>query len=515
MWTPDLKTHRESQKIRAEMIPYAARGGFDLGCGTRKVFGHFVGVDSGKDRDLFAMNVAPDIVSDCAALPMFADESTHCVFSSHLLEHIADYRSALREWWRLVKEGGYLCLYLPHRDLYPNIGVKGASPDHVHDFHPDDIIAAMREIAGNADILQNQVRDGHEEYSFFQVYEKLAEGSGWRESWSDPKPEKTVGIVRPGAFGDAIWSSAITAEFKRQGYHVTVYTGLQGGEVLAADPNIDRLIAMYPHALESDEDWVLYYLHESRKFTRWVNLIGTVEVSLLPHPQDPAYLWSDKVRHARCNKNYMESMFEVAELPTEASAMVQRYYPNEVESQWATEQRAKLFPGPLVVIAPTGSGPTKTWPHVQRFMDLMAARGVYTLVLGDVRQELRAPKDFGCVLGRDLSIRLALALALTADAVVGTETAITNAVANEPMPKVLLLSHSSPENLTKHWTNTMAVEPAGIGCYPCHRLHRDFTFCQKDAVTGFAACQAAVSAEVVADALAPLLDRLQAERKAA
>ncbi len=40
------------------------------------------------------------------------------VYSSHTLEHMADIEVALQNWWRVVKNGGYLILYSPHRDLY-------------------------------------------------------------------------------------------------------------------------------------------------------------------------------------------------------------------------------------------------------------------------------------------------------------------------------------------------------------------------------------------------------------
>jgi ADP-heptose:LPS heptosyltransferase len=436
------------------------------------------------------------------------------VFSSHLLEHIADYRAALREWWRLVKVNGYLVLYLPHRDLYPRIGEPGSNSDHKHDFAPEDILDVMREIAPDADAQVNETRDQMREYSFFQVYQKLPAGKGWRESWQAPKPAKTAAVVRPGAYGDAIWSSSLTAELKRQGYHVTLYTARCGAEVLAADPNIDRLIRLHDNAFATDADWMLYYLWESRKYDRFHNLIGVVEVDLLPHPHDVRYQWPAVVRHKRMNVNYMEAMHEIAQLPVERYE--QRFYPTSEERAWAAEQRVKLFDGPLVVVAPCGSGQPKTWPHVQRFMDLMAARQVYTLVLGDLRQELKAASKYQVVIGRDLQIRQAMALAQTADVVVGTESAILNAVANEDQVlKVALLSHSSRENLTKHWSNTMSVEPEAIKCYPCHRLHVGFEFCTKDADTGFAACQAAVGAELVADAIAPTLDRLQQVAKAA
>lgn len=40
------------------------------------------------------------------------------VYSSHTLEHMTDIEVALQNWWRVLKNGGYLILYIPHRDLY-------------------------------------------------------------------------------------------------------------------------------------------------------------------------------------------------------------------------------------------------------------------------------------------------------------------------------------------------------------------------------------------------------------
>ena len=82
--------------------------------------------------------------------------------------------------------------------------------------------------------------------------------------------------------------------------------------------------------------------------------------------------------------------------------MGQRFYPSAEERSWASEQRRKLFPGPLVAIAPTGSGGPKTWPHVQRFMDLMAQIGVYTVVLGELRQDYAhlSDEEFGAGIAR-------------------------------------------------------------------------------------------------------------------
>lgn len=54
---------------------------------------------------------------DGVTLP-FADNSQDAVFSSHTLEHIADYRTILRDWFRVVKVGGHMIISVPHQYLY-------------------------------------------------------------------------------------------------------------------------------------------------------------------------------------------------------------------------------------------------------------------------------------------------------------------------------------------------------------------------------------------------------------
>lgn len=42
------------------------------------------------------------------------DNSLDFVFSSHCLEHLEDWQGAIKEWYRVIKNGGSLILYLPH-----------------------------------------------------------------------------------------------------------------------------------------------------------------------------------------------------------------------------------------------------------------------------------------------------------------------------------------------------------------------------------------------------------------
>ena len=91
------------------------------------------------------------------------------VHSSHCLEHLHDPKQALRQWWQLVRPGGYLVLVVPHEDLYeqgfwPSI----FNPDHKATFRLDgtaswspvsfDIRELVRELSG-AILISAEVQD--------------------------------------------------------------------------------------------------------------------------------------------------------------------------------------------------------------------------------------------------------------------------------------------------------------------------------------------------------------------
>jgi SAM-dependent methyltransferase len=78
------------------------------------------GLDVGYGGDLLSENCQGwDIEhGDAQTLKGLKDSEFDFVYSSHTLEHVDDAEITLRNWWRVIKPGGYLILYLPHRDLY-------------------------------------------------------------------------------------------------------------------------------------------------------------------------------------------------------------------------------------------------------------------------------------------------------------------------------------------------------------------------------------------------------------
>jgi predicted SAM-dependent methyltransferase len=173
VWRIDDPQGNESAKIRWELVEYTRGRGLDLGCGPFKAFPHFIGVDNGHHDQQFGwQNKANLIVESCEKLDLIASQSMDFVFSSHLLEHIEDYQAALKEWFRCVKPGGYLILYVPDEDEYPKVGEEGANPDHKWNVNYDRVVDAMKEI-GSWDLVDFQKRNQDYEYSLFFVFKRI------------------------------------------------------------------------------------------------------------------------------------------------------------------------------------------------------------------------------------------------------------------------------------------------------------------------------------------------------
>jgi SAM-dependent methyltransferase len=87
------------------MHRYFSGSVIDIGCGPDLVVPHGVpfDVDQGDAQRV---------------LDHFKPESFDCVHSSHCLEHMKNVEAALRDWWALVRPGGYLIIVVPEEDLY-------------------------------------------------------------------------------------------------------------------------------------------------------------------------------------------------------------------------------------------------------------------------------------------------------------------------------------------------------------------------------------------------------------
>jgi ADP-heptose:LPS heptosyltransferase/predicted SAM-dependent methyltransferase len=485
-WSADLPEGNEAAKIKYEIVPYTRGRGLDLGCNMFKAFPHFIGID---DIDInseslsvgnkYAVRLSQDVRTDATDLSLFSSKSMDFVFSSHLLEHIKEPEKALAEWWRVIRTGGYLVLYLPHADLYPRRGEPGANPLHHHDFVPQDIVKMMTAV-GYWDLVVSEKRDRNDEYSFFQVYRKL-EHKIHLFSYSRQRPRKKICIVRYGGFGDMIMLSNILPGLKRQGWHITVMTTPRGHEVIKTDPHVDDFIIQDTNQIENEE-LVPYWRVWEKKFDRWINLSESVEGTFLILPGRPQSHWPAHIRRDMLNYNYVEFHHKLAGTKFEP---VGRFYPTKKEAAKA-EKRRKRIAGKVILWPVDGSSVHKFWPYMDNaiarillncpeYKIVLVGNHLSSLLESGWENEPRVIKKCG-----KWSIRETLAFARVCDMVIGPETGVMNSVGFMNIPKILFLSHSSSENISKHWVNVEALEPDGTPCWPCHLMHYGWDFCNRD-----------------------------------
>ncbi len=105
-------------------------------------------------------------------------------------------------------------------------------------------------------------------------------------------------------------------------------------------------------------------------------------------------------------------------------------------------------------------------------------------------------------------IRRSLTQLQTCDLVISPDSGPLWSVSFCEMPKILLLSHASAENISKHWVNTVTLQadPVRVPCHPCHRLIDDHAvFCTPNSDNTGAACISDISAETIVQTAARLL----------
>lgn len=473
----------DALSVKFDILPYVNGKGLDLGCGDARPWDWFKGVDGRPGTT----NRGPNLIADCRPqsvwskdaalggkpppddLSQFADGAQDFVFSSHLLQLLTDWPEVLKEWFRLIRQDGYLILYLPVTETCaPKAVIDAMLP-----LRPWQLVEAQ--VSGD---------------TFFQVYRKCDRP----HVMAAPDRDKTVAVVKLGAHGDALWASSVFPGLKEQGFYTVLYTQDTGEEVLRHDPNIDRLIKFESRVPIGELGDLFLWMEAKYKHTRI--LVETVEGTLLPSPSKIQYHFPLEMRHEVMNANYLDFHHMMAQVPKSPKRV--KFYPNEEEKRWANEQRSQMQPR-LVVLVPNGSSCSKMWPHAPEFAKrlLLAHEDVTVLVLGDPRGMSfeEHPRLLNVALGWD--VRRAMTMCQLAQVVVGEETGLLNCVSFEPdVHKIVLLTHSSENNLTRDWPNVTAIRkyPPCAGESGCHRLHYTFQFCTKDEVTQAATCQAMISA---------------------
>ena len=143
------------------------------------------------------------------------------------------------------------------------------------------------------------------------------------------REEKTVCVIRYGAFGDMLQVSSILPLLKEQGYRVCVNVSPIGEDILKSNPHVDELLVQRTKMIP-ECDLTEYWENLSPLFDKVIQLSESIEASLLVVPDrtsllksgetvlvkaDERFFWDKEKLHKECNVNYMERTHDLAGVP--------------------------------------------------------------------------------------------------------------------------------------------------------------------------------------------------------
>jgi len=292
-------------------------------------------------------------------------------------------------------------------------------------------------------------------------------------------------IVRIGAYGDAIITTPLVRYLVGQGHEIVYLGSEQSEEVLRHNPRISKFVYHERDSVANDK--LGEYFEKVRieqGCERTIDLCESIEVRLALAHDYPQWNWPKKERAAYADINYYEYAFTTAcnqhpdiiggmEL-SEDMFMPEMFF-SEEEEEWASEERKKNIGKKVMMWGLSGSGRQKTYPYTPYVVsDLVKKHKNLKVILvgGGSCQLLEAgfPKNDRIVRrSGEYSFRQSALLSKYVDLVVSPDTGFLHAAGCWATPKLGLLTHTTIENITKHFQNDFSIE-SEAPCAPCFRL---------------------------------------------
>ena len=304
---------------------------------------------------------------------------------------------------------------------------------------------------------------------------------------------KRVGIFRSGAYGDLMFASSVFKGYKDLGWHVTLICAKPSNVIIFNDPNIDEILL---HDMTIPQaDLPKYWEDMSKNYDRFVNLSASIECEWLQLPGQPTYNYPFEVRKQLYDHNYLEHNHLLAQLENKNQI---RFYPTNEEIEDVKQIKSTFKETKTLVWVLSGSSVHKCNPHINTFIaNMLKIEDLHIFLVGSTDQDCLAAglKNVDRVTSLTLlDIRTQYTFVQQyADVLCGPETGIMVAMCNEPFKKIVFLSHSTENMLTKDWINTTSLQAKveDLSCGGCCR----YRLSEGDDVikyenTQYACCQA-------------------------
>lgn len=336
------------------------------------------------------------------------------------------------------------------------------------------------------------------------------------------KPNRWACVARFGGVGDNLIAASVLRPLKKLGYMVEVLTTAKDTHtVYLNNPFIDKLSLKADGEIPGGSDWQKWFAARQGEFDLFVNLSHTCEYRHALFADQTQFWWPQDYRRKLCAGSYLETVHDVVGVPHMFGPL---FFPTEEEKERAAKTRDEQIGGRYIAWVISGSRIDKIYPYTGMVIcRIIKELNIPVVLIGvgdkqfefaqkiqdDVRRTNSSLKGLHLALSpansdpgghQNWSIRRSLTQAMAADLVVTPDTGVAWAVAMEDVPKLVMVSHSSVENITKHWVNTVTLhaDPDNVPCWPCHRLHNDISTCTPNKDGGHAAaCISDISVETV------------------
>lgn len=327
---------------------------------------------------------------------------------------------------------------------------------------------------------------------------------------------KWAGIARMGGVGDNLIAASVLGPLKRAGYKIEVITQDPYHVVFENNPNIDKLSVKTKDDFPQGDmlAWQFWFANRGKEYARFANLSHSCEHLVAHFPAQTSFWWPAHMRRKLSNRSYIEAVHDIFAVSYEFGPL---FHPTDEERAQALETKKNIGERCLAWCI-SGSRIDKVYPlaayaiaRIIKELDIPVVligapnekdKSCAALVEREVEKTNGSKSGFKVAISESMDrqnwpIRRVLSLALASDLVIGPDTGPMWAAAFEPMPKILMLSHASPENISKHWINTTTLhaDQARVPCWPCHQLHDTPSTCTPNKEKNGAACMSDISVE--------------------
>lgn len=329
-------------------------------------------------------------------------------------------------------------------------------------------------------------------------------------------------VARFGGVGDDLICASPLALLQKKFGHVEVLTHEPQGIVFENNPYVDKLSYVAKDSFPTDPaGYQAYWRTRSSEYDGCYILNHSCETTVALFPEQTHFWWPASFRRKFCGHNYLEVVHDICEVPHQFGPL---FFPTDEEIDQAISTKKKVGEQCVIWVI-SGTRLDKLHPYSSEIVSQIIREIGPVIALGapgkdfelaktlqeDIRRVNGTDRGYHLGLSPDPTneswpIRRVLTMARFGDVVIGPDTGPMWGIAFEETKKVMLLSHASEENITKHWVNTTTLHARQeqVPCWPCHQLHNKMDTCTYNREKTGAACISNIPVQSVIQATAKL-----------